>query len=197
MKNIVVALGLTGITFLLGSLGYVVISSQLGAAFGGLFRMFMYHEAHPFQYIGIVAVVFGILGAGWVRFFGVTEGWKRWVSILLCIVFTIFVASVPGGILWKIHDMQAGYFTEGARFWRDLWWGAKEGLLVGWFVMLISIPYNLIGIVIGTLLLHKLPSIVSRITKQGRTRCCQQATRRESSFMTTTTSTLKSKGRCR
>ena len=170
MKNIAVALSLTSFAFLLGSLGYVVISSLLGAAFGGLFRMFMYHEAHPFQYIGIVAIVFGIIGAGWVRFFGGTEGWKRWTSILLCMVLTIIAASVPGGILWKIHDMQAGYFTEGARFWRDLWWGAKEGLLVGWFVILISIPYNLIGLLIGGLLLHKIPSVISQGANQGRTR---------------------------
>ena len=181
MRNITIALSLSGIGFLLGSLGYLVISSLLGAAFGGLFRMFMYHEAHPFQYIGIVAIVFGIVGSGWVRYFGATEGLKRWLSILLCILLTIFVSSVPGGILWKIHDMQAGYFTEGARFWGDLWWGAKEGLLVGWLVMLISIPYNFIGILIGGLLLHKLPSVISRITNKGRTSgCYQQATRRES-----------------
>ncbi|MEM9079105.1 MAG: hypothetical protein AAGC74_00245, partial [Verrucomicrobiota bacterium] len=75
MKSIAVALSLTGIAFLLGSLGYLVISRLLGAAFGGLFRMFMYHETHPFQYIGIVAIVFGIIGAAWVRLFDVIEGW--------------------------------------------------------------------------------------------------------------------------
>ena len=181
MKNITIALSLSGIAFLLGALGYVAISSLLGAAFRGLFRMFMYHEAHPFQYIGIVAIVFGIIGSVWVRYFGATEEWKRWLSILLCIMLTILVSSVPGGILWKIHDMQAGYFTEGARFWSDLWWGAKEGLLVGWLVILIPIPYNLIGVLIGGLLLHKLPSVISQITNQGRTSgCYQQATRHES-----------------
>lgn len=61
--------------------------------------------------------------------------------------------------------MQAGYFTEGARFWRDLWWGAKGGLLFGWFVILISIPYNLIGLLIGGLLLHKIPGVLSRVSK--------------------------------
>ena len=163
MKNITIALSLSGISFLLGSLGYVLISSLFGAAFGGFFRMFMYHEVHPFQYIGIVAIVFGIIGSVWAQYFGATKGWRRWLSILLCIMLTIFASSIPGGILWKIHDMQAGYFTEGARFWRDLWWGAKEGLLLGWFVMLISIPYNLIGVLIGGLLLHKLPRVTSRI----------------------------------
>lgn len=157
MKNTTIAIGLGGTAFFLGSAGYVMISGLLGSAFGGLFGMFMYHEAHPFQYIGTVAVVFGLFGTCWVRRFGAVTGWKRPLSILLCLLLTLFVSSFFGGILWKIHDMQAGYFPEGARLWSDLGWGAKQGLLLGWLVILISFPYNLIGLITGGLLLHKLP----------------------------------------
>ena len=64
-------------------------------------------------------------------------------------VTTIFAASIPGGVLWKIHDMQAGFFTKGARFWDDLLWGASAGLQVGWLIVLLSLPYNVIGLVVG------------------------------------------------
>ncbi len=168
VKTASIGIILSVIAFILGSAGYLAISTLFGYAFAGLFRMFMYHEEHPLQYIGIVAVVFGILGAIWWRNFGDAIGLKRWISILACVALTILIASVPGGILWAIHDMQAGFFPEGSRFWSDLRWGAKEGLLVGWLVILMSIPYNLIGLAAGTALLHKLPELVKWIESRTK-----------------------------
>lgn len=139
------------------------MSALFGHAFGGLFRMFMYHEEHPLQYVAVVSVAFGIIGTFWLRIFGHSVGWKRWISIIAAIGLTIAVASVPGGILWKIHDMQAGYFPQGARFWGDLLWGAKEGLMVGWLVIITSSPYNLVGLAVGALVLHGLPPIAAKI----------------------------------
>ena len=69
--------------------------------------------------------------------------------ILSVITSTIFVASIPGGILWKIHDMQAGFSTTGSRFWSDLLWGAATGLQTGWLVIALSLPYNVFGVIIG------------------------------------------------
>ena len=131
--------------------------------------MFMYHDEHPLQYIAVVSIVFGVIGTFWLRVFGHSIRWKRWISIIAAIVLTVVIASVPGGILWKIHDMQAGYFPPGVRFWDDLLWGAKEGLLIGWLVIVASIPYNLLGLGIGVLVLHRLPVIAARIENQGRT----------------------------
>jgi len=128
--------------------------------------MFMYHEEHPLQYIAVVSVVYGIVGAIWLRIFGETAGWRRWISIFAAIALTIIIASVPGGIVWKIHDMQAGYFPQGARFWKDLLWGAKEGLLVGWPVIAASTPYNVVGFGVGALVLHRLPKFAARIENQ-------------------------------
>jgi len=51
--------------------------------------------------------------------------------------------------MWVIHDMQAGYFTEGSRFWTSIRWGAWEGIKGGWLVILLSIPYNLLGSIAG------------------------------------------------
>lgn len=146
------------------------MSALFGHTFGGLFRMFMYHEEHPLQYVAVISVVFGVIGTFWLKLFGHTVGLKRWISILVAIALTVAVASAPGGMLWKIHDMQAGYFPQGARFWNDLLWGAKKGMKVGWLVVAASIPYNLVGLVFGALVLHRLPGIAARIENQGRTR---------------------------
>jgi hypothetical protein len=162
----IIGIGLALSCFLLGSAGYLLVSKLFGYAFGGFYRMFMYHEEHPFQYIAIVSVVFGFVGMFWLKVFGKTMGMRRWCSIFAAIGLTIVVASIPGGILWKIHDMQAGYFTQGERFWEDLLWGARQGLMLGWLVILASIPYNLIGIGIGALILHRLASIEARMNKK-------------------------------
>jgi hypothetical protein len=165
----IIGIGLASTCFLLGGAGFFLMGAVFDYVFGGLFRMFMYHDEHPLQYIAVASFVFGFVGTFWLRIFGHTIGWKRWVSIVGAIVLTIVVASVPGGILWKIHDMQAGYFPQGTRFWEDLIWGAKEGLMVGWLVIVVSMPYNLLGLGIGVLVLHRLPKIAARIENQGRT----------------------------
>ena len=41
--------------------------------------------------------------------------------------------------------MQAGYFSEGKKFWDDLWWGFETGFLIGWLIMLMAIPFNFIS----------------------------------------------------
>ena len=134
--------------FVLGSLGYKIVQSLTpnDHVFGVLYRMFLYHESHPFQYIAVVAFTYAFIATGcallWPRLFG----WRQGSAIIL---LTVLVASVPGGILWKIHDMQAGFFTKGSRFWRDLLWGASAGLQVGWLVIALSVPYNIIGLIAG------------------------------------------------
>jgi hypothetical protein len=163
----IIGIGLASTCFLLAGAAYFLMSALFGHAFGGLFRMFMYHEGHPLQYVAVVSVVFGVVGSIWLRIFGHTAGLKGWISIFAAIGLTIAVASVPGGILWKIHDMQAGYFPQGARFWYDLLWGAKEGMMVGWLVIVASVTYTFVGLAVGVLVLHRLPGVVARIENQS------------------------------
>lgn len=111
--------------------------------------MFMYHEAHPFQYITIVALTYGVVATVCVICWPKLTGWRLRIAIVSIMLVTIIAASVPGGVLWKIHDMQAGYFPTGAKFWNDLLWGASTGLQGGWFVIGLSFPYNIIGLIAG------------------------------------------------
>jgi len=137
--------------FLLGIAGYKALHVVMphGFVFGGLYRMFMYHESHPSQYVGIMALTYGTIATSWILRWPELVGWRQSGAIAAIILASILVASVPGGVLWKIHDMQAGFFTQGGRFWRDLLWGAATGLEIGWMVMALSLPYNILGLIAG------------------------------------------------
>ena len=132
--------------FVFSSGVYALLHEVLGmhAVFGSMYRMFLYHYQHPFQYIAIFCAVYALGAALLVTCKPNLAGRHQLLSIALLLLVTIALASVAGGVLWKIHDMQAGYFPPGDRFWSDLWWGARNGLLAGWFVLVASVPFNLI-----------------------------------------------------
>ncbi len=72
----------------------------------------------------------------------------------LIIVLTILISSPFGGMLWHYHDMKAGYFPEN---WisKMISKGFIEGLQLGWFIILLSFPYNIFGSIICYFLTKK------------------------------------------
>ena len=110
--------------------------------------MFCYHWEHPFQYISLVAFVYGVVASAFAHALRSQNKTSR-LAVVLIMAVTIIVASPIGGVLWVIHDMQAGYFPEGTRFRSHLIWGAFEGIQSGWLIILLSIPYNLLGLIVG------------------------------------------------
>jgi len=140
------------VSFVAASVIYFVISLIFEAPLGALYRMFLYHHAHPYQYISIVAVVYSIIAAIWAYYFHDTKKWKRHLGIGIVLLLTMVISNIACGVLWKIHDMQAGWFTQGGRFYSDLIWWAKTGLCLGWLIVALSIPYNIIMLVVGVIL---------------------------------------------
>ena len=139
----------------LASLGYIAMHFLFvdlwgwRGVFAGLPRMFMYHDAHPFSYIAVICFIYAVLATGatlWLR----QQNHRRQALLIALVIFaTIIGASIPGGILWTIHDMAAGHFLTGARLVNYLGLGAWRGLQVGWLIILISVPYNLFGLIIA------------------------------------------------
>lgn len=159
-----------GCAFIFSSIGYLVLHAVLpnGHVFGGLYRMFAYHEAHPFQYIGIVAIAYGFIATLGVTCWLCSIKKYRAITIFAIIGLSLILASIPGGILWTIHDMQAGFFVHGDAFWNAILRGASSGLQGGWYVILLSIPYNIIGLIVGysvTSYGFKIASAECRVTK--------------------------------
>lgn len=116
------------------------------------YRMPQYHISFFWQYIAIIASVFGILGAVWIKYYGHSRGWQRWLSITLIIIATVLCSSPIGGMLWHFHDMQAGFVQE--NYISKLSDGLFEGLSSGWLLVIISFPLNVIGVIVAYISLH-------------------------------------------
>jgi hypothetical protein len=158
---------LFGWSFTLGSAGYFLLRMVMpqGWVFGALYRMFVYHWAHPLQYIGLVSLCYSVVATVAILLPADPVGrWPR-LAIPLIIVLSIVLASPAGGVLWVIHDMQAGYFPEGSRFWEAIQWGAVEGMTTGWLVILLSIPFNILGVFVG----YELTRRGHQMTRQSQT----------------------------
>jgi H+/Cl- antiporter ClcA len=122
------------------------------APIASFYRMHQYHISFFWQYIAIIALVFGILGAAWIKYFGHIRGSQRWLSIALIVIATVICSSPIGGVLWHFHDMQAGFVPE--TYINKLSNGLFEGLSSGWLLVIISFPLNLIGVIVAYISLH-------------------------------------------
>ena len=112
--------------------------------FGAPYRMFLYHEAHPLAYIALCCGCFGPLAAATTDVFRRCGRWGRVGVVGLLALATVGLSSPLGGLLWHWHDMQAGYIP--ASWGRQLLSGAWQGFTTGWLVVLLSVPYNALGL---------------------------------------------------
>lgn len=122
--------------------------------FAALYRMYLYHEAYAVQYIALFCAVHATVVTVALRWVLPSTRRGRWMVALGTLLATTVVASVLGGVLWKVHDMMAGYFPPAERLWNDLLWGAETGFYVGWQLLALSQPYSslcLVGFVWVTL----------------------------------------------
>jgi len=134
-------------SFSLASAGYFLVSLFLKYPFGRLYRMNLYHEAFPYQYILVTCIVYSVIASYFcMRFLNRSPMGRIGVTALL-ILLTVVISSPPGGMLWHVHDMQAGFWPT--------WWmrklfqeGPLMGIRLGWVVILGSIPYNVFGVFI-------------------------------------------------
>lgn len=141
-------------SFACATLGYGLLWALLPGhhVFGALYRMFLYHEAHPLAYIALCCGVFGPLAAGATDAFGRRGRWGRVGVVGLLALATVVISAPLGGMLWHWHDMQAGYFpTDWVRIL--LLRGLRDGLTLGWLIVLLSVPYNALGLLVCYVLL--------------------------------------------
>lgn len=113
--------------------------------------MFMYHEDRPFSYIVIVCLIYAFIATIAAFWFQKHQKYRSLV-VLLVIPITILFASIPGGILWTVHDMSVGHYLTGRALINYIAWGALTGLKLGWLITALSFPYNLFGVVVSCFL---------------------------------------------
>jgi hypothetical protein len=140
---------LSTIGFISLAISYIILNNWFKHPIATLYRMYGYQNQYPFQYIGIVAVSFGAFGSLWIKYFGLSQGWRRGLTMTVAMLATIIVSSPMGGVLWHIHDMQAGFMPSNSEIARKITSGIGEGLSTGWLIALLSFPFNLIGTTVG------------------------------------------------
>lgn len=156
-------------SYLLASTDFGIFQSLSpnSRVFGVWFRMYAYHQAHPYAYIALPCLAYGLL-ASWVAvwFYGASF-WRRVFATGLMAMLAVAISSPLGGMLWHYHDMQSGFFPK-SWVWVMMQKGVAWGLLWGWLVVGLSIPYNLLGLVVcygltwlGGRLFRKTPPSVS------------------------------------
>ena len=114
--------------------------------FGGLFRMLVYHDRHPYMYICIVCICYAVAAACLLPKIS-QQGKSKWLWILFVVLISPILASPIGGALWHYHDMTAGFFPPSAL--DKLASGIPHGLLSGWAIILTSYPYNMVCVIFG------------------------------------------------
>lgn len=126
-----------------------VIEGREATPVGYLYRMFMYPDQHPLQYVAVVAIPFAFLTAMWTSTVSRRLRSYRWLQINGVILLSLVMSSVLGGLLWTFHDMQAGYFpaydTMIDHFQQGAWWG----LTLGPIIVALSIPMNVLAFIIA------------------------------------------------
>lgn len=111
--------------------------------FGALPRMFLYHWIYPNHYIALVCLIYALLAAAFAPRIARRPSLAIWI-----VLATPLLASPLGGMLWHLHDMLEGYFPNS---WQQklLLDGALEGAELGWLIVLLSFPYNVICALLG------------------------------------------------
>lgn len=114
--------------------------------FGAPFRMFLYHWEHPVAFIAIPCFFYGIIATLLADKFSRQNVKGQILLTFVISILTVILSSPFGGMLWHYYDMKAGYFpSDWVR--RLIERGSEWGLEVGWLVVGLSIPYNLIGLI--------------------------------------------------
>lgn len=148
-------------TYLLRGSFYLVSSSFLavfgyyflghffpdGYLFGSYFRMSPYHNQHPIYFILIPCFFYSILATYFAHdFYNLTKP-KQLKKIIKIIALTIFISSPFGGMLYFYYDMCTGYFPSN---WMERMFekGISTGFQIGWLIIVLSIPYNILGTII-------------------------------------------------
>jgi len=123
--------------------------------------------AYPLQYILIPCFFYGIIATFLANTFKNKKVLSQIIITIIIIILTVLISSPFGGMLWHYHDMKAGYFPDN---WISMMInnGFTWGIEIGWLVIGLSIPYNVIGSIICYFLTKKGAELFTKEIKNGQ-----------------------------
>ncbi len=133
-------------SFSLALIGYYLLFFIMPGhyVFGALYRMFLYHWAFPVPFIFLVCLIYSFVALPFSKPFLRTKTPGRIALTAMIVLTTIFLASPLGGVIYYYIDMLAGFFPDNwLRHLIDQ--GFKDGFSLGWLIILLSFPYNILG----------------------------------------------------
>lgn len=137
------------ISFVFAIAGYYILWVLMPEhyVFGAPYRMYLYHWQYPSSFIIIPCFFYGMIVPIFVNSFPKQSIVIRILITGCIVVATILMSSPLGGMLWHYYDMKAGFFPQN---WEHIMirQGFEWGLEVGWYIIVLSIPYNIIGIIL-------------------------------------------------
>jgi hypothetical protein len=124
------------------------------SVFGSWFRMYAYHHNNPLTFIFIPCFFYARLARLFSTKFKNSSTLKRIGITALIVILTVIISSPFGGILYFYFDMSAGYFPSN---WVSILIknGTSEGFSLGWLIVLLSYPFNIIVIISSYFLTKK------------------------------------------
>ena len=168
MKNLLLRnlLFYWGISFFLAVLVYYALWLIIPEhyVFGTFIKMPAYHWEYPIAYIAIPCFFYGIFATIFTKKFIKLAIWGQVLITFAIAILTIVASSPFGGMLWHYHNMKAGYFPAN---WADIIFkdGFIHGIMLGWLIILLSIPYNVIGLIISYFIIKKRANLFYRKSK--------------------------------
>lgn len=126
--------------------------------FSTFYGRYSYHLMHPLQFIAVPCFVFSVLAVIFSDIFEKSSILKQILLTLLLAFLTVLISSPLGGILWHFHDMLAGHFPQNW-LWKLIRYGFREGIQLGWLIIILSIPYNFIGLFVSFFILKTISGI--------------------------------------
>lgn len=143
-------------SFIIAILSYYLLWLVLPGhkVFASWYRMINYHMEYPLAFIAIPCFFYGIIATLFNKSFLQSHLKKRLMTNSFIILLVVYLSAPIGGMLWHFFDMKTGYFPRNWPY-KLLVQGSADGLRVGWLIIVLSIPYNLLGIAISYALTKK------------------------------------------
>lgn len=122
--------------------------------FSTLYRMITYHESHPYAFIAVVSVVFACVAAAAGPAVARLSGGRRIAALVGVVVVAVVLAGIPGGLLYMLLDIRAGFVPPSYTLRANLVRSATDGLVLGPFIAAFSVPFNILALGAGVGVLH-------------------------------------------
>ncbi len=127
--------------------GFLIVSFFLKISIGPIgimVKMFYYHVLYFYLYIAIFSTGYAIFLFFWLLY-RPSSRISSLPGMLLGMILIVSVVSFPCGMLYQLQDMLEGFYPPD--IWGKLLGEWRDYFPVGWMVVLMSVPLNILAVI--------------------------------------------------